>query len=94
MAFYGVGPAVPDNYAGMTAAVQGHYGERDDFCPVEQARQQEEQIRRESAADVQFFYYPAGHAFLNDENLLGTYDPDSAALAWKRTVDFLKAHLR
>ena len=29
--FYGVGPAVPKAYAGLTAAVQGHYGERDDF---------------------------------------------------------------
>ncbi|HEY0359048.1 MAG TPA: dienelactone hydrolase family protein [Mycobacteriales bacterium] len=91
--FYGVGPAVPDTYAGITAAVQGHYGERDDFYPVEQARQQEEQIRRESGAEVEFFYYPAGHAFHNDTNALGTYDAESAKLAWQRTVDFLRAKL-
>ena len=47
----------------------------------------------ESGAEVEFFYYPAGHAFHNDENLLGTYDPDSAALAWRRTVDFLSSRL-
>jgi carboxymethylenebutenolidase len=91
--FYGVGPAVPDTYAGITAAVQGHYGERDDFYPAEQARQQEEQIRRESGAEVEFFYYPAGHAFHNDTNALGTYDAESAKLAWQRTVDFLRAKL-
>ena len=87
--FYGVGPAVPDGYKRLTAAVQGHYAEQDGLYPVEQARQQEEQIRRESGAQVEFFYYPAGHAFLNDANIIGTYDPDNAALAWGRATAFL-----
>ncbi len=91
--FYGVGPAVPSAYAGLTAAVQGHYGETDGFYPAEQARAQEQQIAQESGAPVTFFFYPAGHAFHNDENLLGTYDEASARLAWTRTVDFLRASL-
>ena len=91
--FYGVGPAVPQTYTGITAAVQGHYGEQDGFYPVEQAQAQEVQIRTESGADVQFYYYPAGHAFHNDENKLGTYDEQSAAAAWSRSVDFLTSHL-
>ncbi|HVS67962.1 MAG TPA: dienelactone hydrolase family protein [Mycobacteriales bacterium] len=91
--FYGVGPAVPDAYAGITAAVQGHYAENDDFFPADQARAQEQQIRSESGADVEYFFYPAGHAFNNDENLLGTYDKEQADLAWGRAVDFLKAKL-
>ncbi|HET7529448.1 MAG TPA: dienelactone hydrolase family protein [Mycobacteriales bacterium] len=91
--FYGVGPAVPAAYAGVTAAIQGHYAENDDFFPVDQARAQEEQIRTESGADVEYFYYPAGHAFHNDENLLGTYDKASADLAWGRAVEFLKTKL-
>jgi carboxymethylenebutenolidase len=91
--FYGVGPAVPDTYTGLRAAVQGHYGERDDFYPVEQARAQEEQIHREAGVPVEFFYYPAGHAFHNDKDRLGTYDADSAELAWSRTVDFLRSHV-
>lgn len=77
--FYGVGPAVPDSYAGVTAAIQGHYAEKDAFYPVEQAQQLEEQIRYESGAEVTFFYYPAGHAFHNDKDLMNTYDPDSAS---------------
>ncbi len=94
MPFYGVGSAVPQTYTGVRAAVQGHYGEQDDFYPVEQARRQEQQIRAESGSSVEFFYYPAGHAFHNDENLLGTYDQASAAAAWARTVEFLRAHVR
>lgn len=92
--FYGVGPAAqqPD-WSGLTAAVQGHYGERDDFYPVDQARAQEQQIREQSGAPVEFFYYDAAHAFHNDENTLGTYSEADAKLAWSRTVEFLKAQL-
>ncbi len=92
--FYGVGPAAQQaDFSGLTAAVQGHYGERDDFYPVDQARAQEQKIRSESGAPVAFHYYDAAHAFHNDENLLGTYSKDDAALAWSRTVAFLKATL-
>ncbi len=91
--FYGVGPAVPKTYTGVTAAVQGHYGERDDFYPVEHARAQFDQIREESGTEVEIFTYPAGHAFHNDTNKIGTYSPDDAQVAWSRTVEFLRAKL-
>ncbi len=91
--FYGVGPGVPEQFSGLTAAVQGHYGERDDFYPADQARAQEEQIRRESGAEVTFHFYDAAHAFHNDENTLGTYSPDDAKTAWSRTVEFLQQEL-
>lgn len=91
--FYGVGPGVPSSFAGLTAAVQGHYALRDEMYPVDAARAQEQQIRDESGAEVEFFYYDAGHAFHNDEDLIGTYSPDDAALAWSRTLEFLRARL-
>jgi len=89
--FYGVGQGIPASFTGLTAAVQGHYAEHDQNYPVEQAREQEEQIRAESGAEVTYFYYDAGHAFHNDENLIGTYDAEKAQLAWDRSVEFLKA---
>jgi len=92
--YYGIGPAVPSTFEGLTAAVQGHYGERDDFYPADDARAQAEQIRAESGAQVEFHFYDAGHAFHNDTNALGTYSPDDAALAWSRTVDFLRDRVR
>jgi carboxymethylenebutenolidase len=91
--FYGVGQGVPDQYATLTAAVQGHYGEQDEFYPVDSAKAQEKQIRDESGAEVEFFYYPAGHAFHNDKDKLGTYDADLAAKAWSRSIEFLHAKL-
>jgi carboxymethylenebutenolidase len=91
--FYGIGPGVPDQFRGITAPIQGHYAENDAFYPVEQAREQEQQIRAESQGDVEFFYYPAGHAFHNDKDKMGTYDAESAKLAWQRAVEFLNANL-
>jgi carboxymethylenebutenolidase len=91
--FYGVGQGVPDGYASITAPVQGHYAEQDAFYPVDQARAQEARMRGETQSTVEFFYYPAGHAFHNDKDRLGTYDAQSARLAWTRAVEFLRAHL-
>ena len=92
--FYGVGAAVPEDFTGVRAAVQGHYGEQDAFYPASAARAQEQQLREESSGLVEYFYYPAGHAFHNDENLLGTYDEVNAKLAWSRAVEFLRSHVR
>ena len=91
--FYGIGPGLPDSFRGITAPVQGHYANDDGFYPVEQAKAQEEQVRSESGAPVEYFYYDAGHAFHNDENPIGTYSPDDAKVAWARAVDFLKANV-
>lgn len=88
--FYGVGSAVPSNYTGVRAAVQGHYGNQDAFYPVAQAHEQEAQIRAESDAEVTFYYYDAPHAFHNDENPAGNYREDFARQAWERSVAFLK----
>jgi carboxymethylenebutenolidase len=91
--FYGVGPGVPSTYTGVRAVVQGHYAEQDGMYPVGDAKALEKQIREEAGVPVEFFYYPAGHAFHNDENLMGTYDEEQAKLAWSRAVAFLKANL-
>jgi carboxymethylenebutenolidase len=91
--FYGVGPGVPSTYTGVRAAVQGHYAEKDGMYPVGDAKALESQIREEAGVPVEFFYYPAGHAFHNDENLMGTYDEEQAKTAWSRAVAFLKENV-
>lgn len=88
--FYGVGQAVPETYTEVRAAVQGHYANEDQMYPPDKAKQQEQQIREESGAEVEYFYYDAGHAFHNDSNAIGTYDAEKAQLAWDRSVAFLK----
>jgi carboxymethylenebutenolidase len=91
--FYGVGQGVPDDFSTITAPIQGHYAEQDGFYPVEQARVQEQTMREQSQNEVEFFYYPAGHAFHNDKDKIGTYNAECAKQAWGRTIAFLHQHL-
>jgi carboxymethylenebutenolidase len=91
--FYGVGQGVPESFSTLTAPVQGHYGETDGFYSADAARELEKKIRAESGASVEFFFYPAGHAFHNDKDKMGTYDAESAGLAWDRAIAFLRANL-
>jgi carboxymethylenebutenolidase len=90
--FYGA--VSPDeDLSGIRAAVQGHFGERDQSIPPQRARAQMEKIRAEAGVPVEVYFYDAGHAFFNDRNLIGTYNQDAAKLAWTRTLDFLRSHL-
>jgi carboxymethylenebutenolidase len=91
--FYGVMAEVPADLSHLTAAVQGHYGEKDDFVPVAGVKALAAQLTSQSGQQPEIHFYPAGHAFLNDENLLGTYDEAQARVAWDRAVAFLHAHL-
>jgi carboxymethylenebutenolidase len=50
------------------------------------------ECRRTAGRKPEIAHYPAGHAFLNEEDLLGTYDAEQARIAWDRTVAFLRAH--
>lgn len=90
--FYPVG-ALPEDYAGLQAAVLAHFADGDAFMPAGAAEDLAGRIKAGTGREPEIAHYPAGHAFLNDENLLGTYDAEQAKLAWERTVAFLKEHL-
>ncbi len=82
-----------ENFSAVRAAVQGHFGEQDQGISPGQARSVMENVRTQAGVPVQVHFYKAGHAFFNDENLLGTYNEDLAKLAWSRTVNFLHSAL-
>ena len=92
--FYGapLGDSAPD-WSGLTAAVEGHLAENDDFFPPEAISALGAELRG-AGRDVVFHVYEGtGHGFANEENPLGTWDEAAAAMAWARTVAFLGAHL-
>ena len=92
--FYGapLGDDAPD-LSGLTAPVQGHFAEHDDFFPPEACTALGERLRS-SGGDVTITVYPGtGHAFTNEENPLGTYDPDASATAMGAAIEFLRSHL-
>ena len=91
VAFYPVGHN-PDDFTGLHADVQVHFGAEDGFFPEDQRQQLVERLRA-AGTTVDIHSYPAGHAFHNDDNLLGTYDPDAARVAFERTVEFLRERL-
>ena len=89
--FYGLPPADTD-YQGLRAVVQGHYAERDRSIDREAVVATATAITVQAGVHPQVFWYPAGHAFVNDER--PSFDRQSAALAWSRAVDFLRDHVR
>jgi carboxymethylenebutenolidase len=91
--FYGVISGATPDFSKLTAPVLGHFGENDDFVLPQNVRELATTIEQESGRAPEFHFYPAGHAFFNDENPLGTYDAAQATLAWDRTLDFLHNHL-
>jgi len=64
-----------------------HFGERDPIATLEHARQ----IRAAQGADVDIHAYPASHGFNCDD--IGNFDQPSAALAERRSLEFLGVHL-
>jgi carboxymethylenebutenolidase len=94
VSFYGVLGEDYPSFANLTAPVLGHFGEQDAFQSTESVRALAATIERQTGHAPDFRFYPAGHAFFNDENLIGTYDREQAAKAWDATVGFLRAHLQ
>jgi carboxymethylenebutenolidase len=92
VAFYPVG-YMPDNYEGLQAPVLIHIPDGDAINPPNLAEELDEKISTDTGTKPEIDHYPAGHAFLNEENLLGTFDEGQARIAWDRTVAFLRAHL-
>jgi carboxymethylenebutenolidase len=66
---------------------QMHFGEQDHGIPLSDV-----EIIREKRPDCDIHIYPAGHGFNCDER--GSYHQESAALAWERTLAFIRASAR
>jgi carboxymethylenebutenolidase len=71
------------------APLMFHFGGRDASIPPEDVA-----MHREKQPHATIHVYPeAGHAFNRDVDPR-VHDPDAAALAWRRTIDFFRASLR
>lgn len=91
--FYGFpqGDAVPE-WSGLTASVRGHMSDPDDYFPPEAAKALEAELKG-MGKDVEITVHQAGHAFMNEENPLGTYDEELANQLWPATIAFFKEKL-
>jgi carboxymethylenebutenolidase len=78
--------------ARLKAPVQVHCGTADRHVPVADIRELEKQLRAQATPVEVHLYEGADHGFLAYTRPF--YKPDAAKLAWSRTVEFLKKHLR
>lgn len=93
VSYYYVLPHARPDLSKIKGPVLGHFGTADAFIPREDSAALESELEA-AGVDVTFHYYEgSGHAFFNDENRLGTYDPDASERSWERTVSFLGAAL-
>ncbi len=84
--FYGTGGG---DYRNSRAAYLGHFAENDPFEPQSSIDELETTLRR-AGRPVAFYRYPGtGHWFCEPDRIQA-YHPAAAALAWKRTLAFLR----
>jgi carboxymethylenebutenolidase len=93
--FYGFpqGPMEPD-WSTLTAKIQGHMAEHDDYFPPAAAHALEAKLRG-MGKDVTLTVHPGtGHAFMGPHNALGTLNAALAAKIWPQVFTFLKETLK
>jgi carboxymethylenebutenolidase len=91
VAYYGSAiPALLDLAPAVTAPSLHHFGEADSYIPPDVVDSIREAVTRDGA---ELHTYPgADHAF--DNTRPEFHHPEASALAWQRTLAFLRRHLR
>jgi len=91
--FYGFpqGDDEPD-YSKLSARVWGHMASPDDYFTPEAAKELEARLVA-MGKDVKIDVHQAGHAFMNEEDAMGTYDAELAERLWPQVVTFLRESL-
>jgi carboxymethylenebutenolidase len=83
--FYGAGGA---DFARIKAKILGHFSDSDEWEPLNGIRAMEEDMHA-AGLEPLFYIYPNMPHWFFEENR-PEFDPQSAELAWKRTLEFLR----
>jgi carboxymethylenebutenolidase len=79
------------DFTKVRAAILGHFAETDEWEPMDGVRAMEKDMKA-AGLDVTLHVYPGvAHWFMEEDR--PEYDPAAAALAWERTLAFLKKKL-
>lgn len=76
----------------MKAPLMGHFGGLDRGIPVADVEKLKDRLKEHGKTAEFYVYDKAGHAFNNDTR--ESFQPESAKLAWERTTDWFKKHLK
>ena len=86
------GPVTAEEIARLVSPVQVHSGTADRAVSVDAIRNLEKMLKAKSTPVEINLYEGADHGFLAYTR--PTYKPDAGKLAWSRTVEFLRKHLK
>ena len=86
--FYGT---VAADFTRARATYLGHFGEDDEWEPLDGVREMEADLRAAGRAVTLYLYPGVQHWFF--ETNRPEYDAAAAELAWQRTIDFLRSHM-
>lgn len=89
--FYGLPRFPTDEFTSVKTPICGHYARVDDWANPAVAEEIQQKVRA-GGGQMDLHVYDAAHAFMRSTDPT-TYEPNSAALAWQRTVDFLRRHI-
>lgn len=89
--FYGLPRLPADAFRHVRTPISGHYAKVDDWANPAIAEEIQRSVRA-GGGRMDLHVYDAPHAFMRSTDP-SRYEPKSAALAWQRTVDFLREHL-
>ena len=84
--FYGAGEG---DFQKIRAAFQGHYAENDAYESPEWIGYMREQLQA-AGCSVEFHTYPGTDHWFFESDRPGAYHAEASALAWERTLRFLK----
>jgi carboxymethylenebutenolidase len=90
VAFYGTSAA---DFKAARAVYQCHFAEHDEFEPDEEVRALEERLSA-AGKTAEFYHYPGTRHWFFEKNQPQAYHPESADLAWRRTITFLRETLK
>lgn len=89
--FYGIPPAAAADPAAIRAPLLGHFATHDDWCTPAAVDALEATLGA-AGATYAIHRYDAHHAFFNEARP-EVFDAGCAALAWRRSLDFLAERL-
>ena len=88
--FYGIPKAEFMDWSHCTIPLLAHFGAKDAYIPTA-GPQSVADAALAAGRSFELHFYDAGHAFMREGDP-AMYDAPSAALAWERTVAFLRQH--
>ena len=88
--YYGIPPVEQADPAAIGVPFQGHFADQDDWCTPDAVNALAATLQG-AVAVHELHRYDAAHGFFNET--VTAHNAAAAALAWDRTLAFLRAHL-